>query len=76
MHDLILANCAADSAPVETVAQEQANDWIEGLVIIDAGSGNVVLNKTGVQGPGGQQYVGLQDYEVEALQGLEIDLRA
>ena len=72
MRDLILANCAADSAPVETVAQEQANDWIEGLVIIDAGSGNVVLNKTGVQGPGGQQYVGLQDYEVEALQGLEV----
>ena len=62
----------ADSGSVETVAQDQANDWIEGLVIIDAGSRKVVLNKTGVLGPGGQQYVGLQDYEVEALRGLEL----
>ena len=29
----------ADSAPVETTAQDLGNDWIEGLVIIDAGSG-------------------------------------
>ena len=62
----------ADTDYVETVAQDQANDWIEGLVILDAGSGNVVLSKTGVQGPDGQQYVGLQDYEVEALQGLPL----
>ncbi len=62
----------ADSLTVETVAQDQANDWIEGLVIIDAGSGNVVLNKTGVVGAGGQQYVGLQDYDVEALRGLDL----
>ena len=57
----------ADADYVEAVAQDQANDWIEGLVIIDAGSGKVVLRKTGVWGPGGQQYVGLQDYEVEGL---------
>ena len=62
----------ADADYVETVAQDLANDWIEGLVILDAGSGNVVLSKTGVQGPDGQQYVGLQDTEVEALKGLDL----
>ena len=62
----------ADSTPVETIAQDLGNNTREGLVIIDAGSGNVVLNKTGVRGPGGQQYVGLQDYEVEALRGLDL----
>ena len=62
----------ADSAPVETIAQDLADDWIEGVVIIDAGSGNIVLSKTGVVGPDGQQYVGLQDYEVEALKGLPL----
>ena len=62
----------ADSTPVETIAQDLGNNTREGLVIMDAGSGNVVLNKTGVRGPGGQQYVGLQDYEVEALRGLDL----
>ena len=62
----------ADSTPVETIAQDLGSNTREGLVIIDAGSGNVVLNKTGVRGPGGQQYVGLQDYEVEALRGLDL----
>ena len=62
----------ADSEYVEAVGQDLANDWIEGLVIIDAGSGNIVLNKTGVVGAGGQQYVGLQDYEVEAFKGIDL----
>ena len=62
----------ADSATVETVAQDLADNTIEGLTVIDAGSGNVVLNKTGVVGAGGQQYVGLQDYEVEAFKGLDL----
>ena len=62
----------ADADYVGAVAQDKANDWIEGLVILDAGSGNVVLSKTGVQGLGGQQYAGLQDYEVEALKGLPL----
>ncbi len=62
----------ADADYVETVTQDLGNNTREGLVIIDAGSGNVVLNKTGVQGLGGQQYVGLQDYEVEALKGLPL----
>ncbi len=62
----------ADADYVETVTQDLGNNTREGLVIIDAGSGNVVLNKTGVQGLGGQQYVGLQDYEVEALKGLDL----
>ena len=62
----------ADAPGVEGVAQDKGDDLIEGLVIIDAGSGNVVLSKTGVRGPGGQQYVGLLDTEVAALQGLEL----
>ena len=62
----------ADTPGVEGVAQDKGDDLIEGLVIIDAGSGNLVLSKTGVRGPGGQQYLGLLDAEVEALQGLEL----
>ena len=62
----------ADSSPVETVAQDLADNTIEGLTVIDARTGRVLLNRTGVLGAGGQQYVGLQDYEVEALRGLEL----
>ena len=62
----------ADSATVETVAQDLADNTIEGLTVIDARTGRVLLNRTGVLGAGGSQYVGLQDYEVKAFKGLDL----
>ena len=62
----------ADWSAVETVAQDLADDTIEGLMIMDARTGRVLLNRTGVVGAGGRQYVGLQDYEVEAFKGLDL----
>ena len=62
----------ADSAPVETTAQDLADNTIEGLTVIDAKTGRTLLNRAGVLGAGGQQYVGLQDYEVEAFKGLDL----
>ena len=54
------------------MAQDRANDWIEGLTIIHAGTGDILLDVTGVERADGSQYVGLQDYEVEALKGLPL----
>ena len=62
----------ADSAPVETTAQDLADNTIEGLTVIEAKTGRTLLNRPGVLGAGGQQYVGLQDYEVEAFKGLDL----
>ena len=62
----------ADEDHVEAVAQDRANDWIEGLTIIHAGTGDILLDVTGVERADGSQYVGLQDYEVEALKGLPL----
>ena len=62
----------ADEDFVETVAQDQANDWIEGLVIIHAKTGDTLLDVRGVVREDGSQYVGLQDYEVEGLKGLPL----
>ena len=62
----------ADEDYVETVAQDLGDDWIEGLVIIHAATGDILLDRTGVVSVDGSQYVGLQDYEVEALKGLEL----
>ena len=64
----------ADSAPVETTAQDQANDWIEGVVIIHAKTGDTLLDVTGVELADGSQYVGLQDTDVEALRELGLEL--
>ena len=57
----------ADSAPVESVAQDLADNTIEVLTVIDANTGQTLLSRTGVLGVDGSQYVGLQDYEVEAF---------
>ena len=62
----------ADTPLVETIAQDQANDWIEGLVVINAETGDILLDVTGVVRADGSQYVGLQDTDVEALKGLEL----
>ena len=52
----------ADWSAVETVAQDLGNNTREGLVIIDAKTGDILLNRTGVVLDDGTQYVGLQDY--------------
>ena len=62
----------ADVDYVEAVAQDLGNNAREGVVIIHAETGDILLDETGVVGAGGQQYVGLQDYEVEALKGLPL----
>ena len=66
------ATAYADEDHVEAVAQDRANDWIEGLTIIHAGTGDILLDVTGVVRADGSQYVGLQDYEAEALKGLPV----
>ena len=62
----------ADTEIVETVAQDLADNTIEELTVIDAKSGRVLFNRTGVLGASGSQYVGLQDYEVDAFAGLDL----
>ena len=62
----------ADSAPAEAAAQDLGNDRIEGLVVIHAKTGDILLDKTGVVRDDGSQYVGLQDTEVEDLRGLPL----
>ena len=64
----------ADSAPVETTAQDLGNDWIEGLVILDAKTGDTLHDVTGVELADGSQYVGLQDTDVAALRELGLEL--
>ena len=62
----------ADEDYVETVAQDLGDDWIEGLVIIHAVTGDILLDITGVVTEDGSQYVGVQDTEVADLQGLPL----
>ena len=62
----------ADSAPVENAAQDLANDMIESLQIIDAVTGQVLLNRVGVLGADGGQSVGLQAEEIQTFQGREL----
>ena len=59
----------ADSAPVETAAQDLANNTIESLQVIDAATGQVLLSRVGVLGADGGQSVGLQAEEVQTFQG-------
>ena len=61
-----------DSAPVETAAQDLANNTIESLQVIDAATGQVLLSRVGVLGAGGGQSVGLQAEEVQTFQGREL----
>ena len=62
----------ADEEVVETAAQDLGNNTREGLVIIDADSGETLLERIGVVGEDGGQHVGLQDAEVEALRGRRL----
>ena len=62
----------ADSPQVETVAQDLADNTIEVLTVLDAKTGQTLLNRPGVLGVDGSQYVGLQDYEVEAFKGRDL----
>ena len=62
----------ADRELIETTAQDLADNTIEGLIVIDAKTGETLLNRTGVLGAGGSQYVGLQDHEVDAFAGLDL----
>ena len=64
----------ADVDYVEAVAQDLGNDWIEGLVILGAKTGDILLDVTGVELADGSQYVGLQDTDVEALRELGLEL--
>ena len=62
----------SDWEPVETTAQDLGDDWIEGLVIIHAKTGDTLLDVRGVVTADGSQYVGVQDTEMEALKGLPL----
>ena len=57
----------ADEDYVETVAQELGDNAIEGVVVIDAETGDILLHLPGVVKADGSQYVGMQDTERDAL---------
>ena len=57
----------ADLKSVETVAQDLGDNAIEGLIVIDAKTGETLLDRTGVVREDGSQYVGMQDTEARAL---------
>ena len=57
----------ADEDHVETVAQDLGDNAIEGVVVIDAETGDTVFDRTGVVRADGSQYVGMQDTERDAL---------
>ena len=57
----------ADEGYVETAAQDLGDNAIEGLVVIDAKTGDTLFDRTGVVRADGSQYVGMQDTEAEAL---------
>ena len=57
----------ADKDHVETVAQDLGDNAIEGVVVIDAETGDTVLHLPGVVRADGSQYVGMQDTEADAL---------
>ena len=62
----------ADTEYVEDAAQDLGNDLIEGLVIIDAKTGEPLLNRTGVVTAEGSQFVGMQDTEAAELKDREL----
>ena len=55
----------ADSPLVEGVAQDLGDNAIEGLIVIDAKTGDTLFDRTGVVRDDGSQYVGMQDTEAE-----------
>ena len=57
----------ADSALVEGVAQDLGDNAIEGVIVIDAKTGETLFDRTGVVREDGSQYVGMQDHEAKAL---------
>ena len=57
----------ADDENIETVAQDVGDNAIEGLVVIDAKTGDTLFDRTGVVRADGSQYVGMQDTEADAL---------
>jgi len=57
---------------IEETLADQADDTIESLQVIDAATGRVLLNRMGVLGAGGQQYVGLQAEDIRLFQGHEL----
>ena len=57
----------ADKDHVETAAQDLGDNAIEGLIVLDAETGDTVFDRTGVVRADGSQFVGMQDTEAEAL---------
>ena len=57
----------ADEDYVETTAQDLGDNAIEGLIVIDAETGDTLFDRTGVVRADGSQYVGMQDTEADAL---------
>ena len=62
----------ADAPPIEAAAQDLANDRIESVQVIDASTGQVLLNRMGVRGAAGEQYVGLQQEDIQKFQGRDL----
>ena len=61
----------ADDEYVETAAQDLGDNAIEGVVVIDAETGDTLFDRTAVVRADGSQYVGMQDTEAEALRAEE-----
>ena len=57
----------ADKDHVETAAQDLGDNAIEGVVVIDAETGDTLFDRTAVVRADGSQYVGMQDTERDAL---------
>lgn len=57
----------ADVDHVEAVAQDLGDNAIEGLIVIDAKTGDTLFDRTGVVRDDGSQYVGMQDTKADAL---------
>ncbi len=57
---------------IEETLAGQANDTIESLQVIDAATGQVLLNRIGVLGGAGQQYVGLQKEDIRPFQDHDL----
>ena len=59
---------------VSIIKQDRANDWVESLVVFDADTGYIILDRIGQVTPAGQQYVGLQQEEIDMIQGQDVIL--
>ena len=57
----------ADLESVEAAAQDLGDNAIEGVIVIDAKTGETLFDRTGVVREDGSQYVGMQDHEAKAL---------